>query len=1138
MDFTGLTELKRRYTGQAGELVNDFYVPVLSRAVRYDRQAGYFDSASLVQIAAGLAAFIRNAADAAVESRAPMRVVAGATWTEADIEAYRKGATALEGQLNRTLLRHFAPSEAECVRLGLPKGWRPEADGIAKHRLGALAWMVASGLLEIKIALPLDASGNPYKPGRGGALYHPKAGLLYDANGQIVYFQGSVNETGAAWVRNREKFDVKRSWFSDQDREDIQEEIREFNALWRGQDRQLLILPLPKAVKDYLIHYAPSEGPPKRDPMETGIEIDPPSVSDREAARRLLDAPLQPGGESLVLAPLWADGQPFLPYPHQDRVIRKVVAAYPHPYLFCDEVGLGKTIEAGLALRSLILKRRVNRVLLICPRSLIRQWMEELREKLALTAWFYDGRTLKDVGGRCRQVDRPLEEDGILIASRHLMARADRRSEVMKTSTPWDLIIVDEAHAARRKVFGDNAPNQFLDLLLNFKRRGMFGSLWLLTATPMQLDPREVHDLLMLCGLDDPSWNGWSSAVAFTEFFAKLRAFSSDANIRKDVLDMARIAVEKGAPALDENRPPADYWTPFEWRAMVNKVRTGNGLMLALREMPGNKANAMTPFLTRQTPLAVHMFRHTRATLRAYMEHGLVQRLANRRPEDAPVVFQTAEEHDLYTRIDELCSRFYRLADLPPEERSGVGFLMAVFRKRLSSSFEAFRKSLERRKAFIEAVETELDDMDVTRHEADFINEEEETGEEPDVWKALDRERQRLVRMYGDPQRRRELDEERSYLQDYIVQLGRISHDSKFDVFKHWLDRLLSEGRRVIVFTQYLDTLDFLRERLESRFGNQMACYSGRGGEVWDPARNQWVRVEKSEIKARAQKDHPAAVRVLLGTDAASEGLNLQQFSALINYDLPWNPMRVEQRIGRIDRIGQEAPEVKIVNLYVKDTIEEDTYHTLKYRIGAFEEVVGPLQPILAEMPKIFRKVALGQLEIEEARRMLEEGSQKESKVTEDAFDTLPSEMPEPTTAPDHTQPPATQRQLAAWCLAHPAPGMTIRAVPEPGTETIQSDGIQACLAINWTDAPPHLGIDPTEEALFTFDGALADRHPPTAPTQDDEGNPVEGREGVRLLTWGDPYLGAWLGVMVGKTGVWQSKTMKQSLPEKGAENG
>ena len=122
---------------------------------------------------------------------------------------------------------------------------------------------------------------------------------------------------------------------------------------------------------------------------------------------------------------------------------------------------------------------------------------------------------------------------------------------------------------------------------------------------------------------------------------------------------------------------------------------------------------------------------------------------------------------------------------------------------------------------------------------------------------------------------------------------------------------------------------------------------------------NGWRIVDKAEVKARCRRDHRHAVDILLGTDAASEGLNLQQFSSLINFDLPWNPMRVEQRIGRIDRIGQEAPVVKVLNLYMQGTIEEDTYFTLKERIGVFEEVVGPLQPILAEMPRIFRKLAL-----------------------------------------------------------------------------------------------------------------------------------------------------------------------------------
>jgi hypothetical protein len=163
-----------------------------------------------------------------------MRLITGATWHPDDLAAYKRGQEALERSLTTTLLRHFEPSAEECLRLGLPPGWRPEEDQITRHRLGTLAWMVASGFLDVRIALPLDHTGQPYQPGRYGALYHPKAGLLYDSAGNIICFQGSVNETGAAWVRNREKFDIRRSWYSEQDREDIATERQEFEHIWHG----------------------------------------------------------------------------------------------------------------------------------------------------------------------------------------------------------------------------------------------------------------------------------------------------------------------------------------------------------------------------------------------------------------------------------------------------------------------------------------------------------------------------------------------------------------------------------------------------------------------------------------------------------------------------------------------------------------------------------------------------------------------------------------------------------------------------------------------------------------------------------------------------------------------------------------
>src|SRR5205823_10696155 len=135
---------------------------------------------------------------------------------------------------------------------------------------------------------------------------------------------------------------------------------------------------------------------------------------------------------------------------------------------------------------------------------------------------------------------------------------------------------------------------------------------------------------------------------------------------------------------------------------------------------------------------------------------------------------------------------------------------------------------------------------------------------------------------------------------------------------------------------------------------------------------------------------------------------------------------------GRIDRIGQEAESVKIVNLYVTHTIEEDIYQTLWDRINLFAEVVGPLQPILVEMPRIFRRVARGELELAEARRLLDEAAREKSRVAIAALEEYVREEPVLPQGVLPTDSTVTQAQLAAWCLTHLAPSMRIIVVPEP----------------------------------------------------------------------------------------------------------
>lgn len=624
----------------------------------------------------------------------------------------------------------------------------------------------------------------------------------------------------------------------------------------------------------------------------------------------------------------------------------------------------------------------------------------------------------------------------------------------------------------------------------------------------MQLATYEVHDLLRLCGLDDPSWKDWRQLKGFEGFFYNLRSFATKKDVRPKVVSMTRLAVDKGAEDFREDAPP-EGWNNFRWRTFLGKLRGNFGLELALQGLTAAQSEPLCPYLSRQTPLAVHMFRHTRETLRAYLERGLITGLATRRPVDVPVAFATQEEQDQYARIDELCSRFYKLADLPKEERSGVGFLMAVFRKRLASSFTSFRKSLERRRDLIAAIQEALDDKSVQKALTRIFADEDDDDEDDDAFGASERERRRLMRLYNDPARHQDLAQERDYLRDYITRLNAIAVDSKYTTFEAKLDEFLRQGHRVIVFTQYLDTLDYIREHLQARFTGQMACYSGRGGEIWDPVINGWRIVDKAKVKARTKEGHAQPIKILLGTDAASEGLNLQTFSALFNYDLPWNPMRVEQRIGRIDRLGQKAAEVQIVNLYMQGTIEQETYITLQQRIGLFHEVVGPLQPILAQMPAILRRLARGEIELNEARRLLDEAQKQKPDAAITSFEEF-SASDEAGTSASSEASPATQEQLAGWCLSNPAPGMRITSSPEPGNSAALENPLRACYTLAWNYPPPELGIEPGEEVMVTFSGEVADRHPPTASVE-----PVNGdrrqREGVRLLTWGDELLTAWL---------------------------
>ncbi|MCX7017979.1 MAG: helicase-related protein [Candidatus Sumerlaeota bacterium] len=269
---------------------------------------------------------------------------------------------------------------------------------------------------------------------------------------------------------------------------------------------------------------------------------------------------------------------------------------------------------------------------------------------------------------------------------------------------------------------------------------------------------------------------------------------------------------------------------------------------------------------------------------------------------------------------------------------------MTIYRRRLASSFNALKCTLIKR---LQRVEPLADDEDASQDET---RDDIMSGEE-----AAALARSALVA------------EETVEIKALLKAIEKAGTETKAKRLADEIEKLLeNDYDSVIVFTQYTDTMDSLAEFLASRLPDlPIGTYSGKGGRTRDKG-GTWTNCSKEHIKGALKAKR---VRLLVATDAAGEGLNLQFCGVIVNYDLPWNPMKVEQRIGRIDRIGQVHKEVHVVSLAYKDTIEADVYLALGERINLFQGIVGKLQPILSRLPQEFERVVLERSENREATR-------------------------------------------------------------------------------------------------------------------------------------------------------------------------
>ncbi len=392
----------------------------------------------------------------------------------------------------------------------------------------------------------------------------------------------------------------------------------------------------------------------------------------------------------------------------------------------------------------------------------------------------------------------------------------------------------------------------------------------------------------------------------------------------------------------------------------------------ALDELSEDGWDVLQDVFSWATPVDACIHRNTRDTLRKYQKVGLLnEKIPTRKPERRRIELND-ETRQVYDRIDEYTRTFYKKAQQSTQtETRAIGFVMTIYRQRLTSSVYAISQSLSSRLEKLRKQRDVLERRKRIRNKSNKdrqaaldalqkFDEEEITEMEDAGENVLDVDLTELVPSLTD-EGIGLLKEEIAELESFIQEVRKIDEDPKMYQLYDDLDMLDRQGRnRIIVFTQYKDTMHFVRRELRWKYGENIACYSGDGGEMYDEDADTWRNVGKERVK-REFADSDGEVDVLICTDSASEGLNLQECGALINYDLPWNPMRVEQRIGRIDRIGQQYDEVIILNYSYEDTVESDIYDRLDDRIGMFEYVVGNMQPILSSVGSKIRQATMEQ---------------------------------------------------------------------------------------------------------------------------------------------------------------------------------
>lgn len=717
---------------------------------------------------------------------------------------------------------------------------------------------------------------------RDRVFIHGKAGVIEMGDGSKTCFLGSINETKSAFAHNYEIL------WEDQSPEGVAWVEEEFDTLWKDG------YPLPDAIIEEI----------KRVADRVEVRFDDTSAKELPAAA-LVESPIYRGGEQLQP---WQRSFVTLFLEHRDSYGKARL-------LLADEVGVGKTLSlAASAMISALLDD--GPVIILCPSTLTLQWQVELSDKLGIPSavWSSTKKVWIDPKGHIIKTRGP--EDitrcpfRIAIVSTGLIFH-DSEERQFLLERRFGTVVLDEAHKARRRGgLGETKgePNNLLDFMLRIGPRTK--NLLLGTATPIQTEVHELWDLLRIL-------NAGSEFVLGRELFGGWADW------------------QKALPLVKGEDSPVDAKDAWEW--LRNPLPPGNedAFFATLRLQLGIAdhvfftdrgfgsldflqqeliALALAPgFLREHNPVVRHTVLRRRQTLE---DAGLLERVGvdiHPDPDTSPTEYAGVQFAGLGLLTNHPFDLAYHAAEAftsALKKRSkAAGFMKTLLLQRICSSFASGRATAEK----------------LLQREA---------PEDEEQIKLVNEALGGLTA------------EEAAHLRIIVDELSRPeARDPKVSAVRYFLTEHRTDKRTwlehgCIVFSQYYDTARSLGAELAKVLPSEVVGVYAGAGRSGLFRNGDFASVEREEIKSAVKKHD---IRLVVATDAACEGLNLQTLGTLINVDLPWNPSRLEQRLGRIKRFGQARRTVDMLNLVYHDTQDEKVYQVLSRRMKDRYDIFGGL---------------------------------------------------------------------------------------------------------------------------------------------------------------------------------------------------